>query len=102
MIRRSVALAILLGASAYAQPPIALSVDARDAPRRIFHSTVSIPVTPGPLTLVYPKWIPGEHGPTGPIGDVAGITITAGGAGGAGGGKKIPWRRDLTELWAIK
>jgi hypothetical protein len=27
----------------------------------------SMAVETGPLTLVYPKWIPGEHSPTGPI-----------------------------------
>src|SRR5205814_320831 len=66
----------------------------RDAPRRIFHSTISIPVGPGPLTLIYPKWIPGEHGPTGPIGDLAGLVITA-------KSQRLPWRRDLVEMYAI-
>ncbi len=47
--------------------PITLSVDLTDAPRKILHATEVMPVTAGPLTVVYPKWIPGEHGPTGPI-----------------------------------
>jgi hypothetical protein len=37
-----------------------------------------IPASPGPLTLYYPKWIPGEHGPTGPIINLAGLKFTAG------------------------
>ena len=73
---------------------ITLAVDAREAPRKILHSHETIPVKAGALTLLYPKWIPGEHGPTGPLTDVAGIRIT-------GGGKTIPWRRDLEEMFAI-
>ena len=62
------ALAAVLTANAgLAQTPIKLTVDLTDAPRRILHATETMPVQPGPMTLVYPKWIPGEHGPTGPI-----------------------------------
>jgi predicted metalloprotease with PDZ domain len=74
--------------------PIALSVDATEAPRKIFHARMMIPVNPGPLTLVYPKWIPGEHGPTGPIINLAGLKFTA-------GGQTIPWRRDDVEMYAF-
>jgi len=49
-----------------APPRITLSVDATEAPRKILHARLTIPATPGVLTLDYPKWIPGEHGPTGP------------------------------------
>src|SRR6266849_6188229 len=57
---------------------ITLSVDATEARRKLFHARMTMPVAPGPLTLVYPKWIPGEHGPTGPIADLAGLKLTAG------------------------
>jgi hypothetical protein len=40
-----------------------LNVDATDAARNIIHSKLTISVKPGPLTLFYPKWIPGEHSP---------------------------------------
>jgi len=75
-------------------PQITLSVDATDAPRKIFHVRLTIPAKPGSLTLYYPKWIPGEHGPTGPIQDVAGLKFTA-------GGKTLPWRRDLLDGWTF-
>jgi len=78
-----------------AQPPISLTVDATEAPRHILHSKLHIPASPGPLTLLYPKWIPGEHGPTGPIQNVAGIMITA-------GGRALEWSRDGEELYAIR
>ncbi len=60
-------------------PHISLFVDATEAPRKIFHARMTIPAKPGTLTLYYPKWIPGEHGPTGPIQDLAGLKFTANG-----------------------
>src|SRR5579862_3306074 len=75
-------------------PTITLAVDASDAPRKIFHALLTIPATPGTLTLYYPKWIPGEHGPTGPINDLAGLKFSA-------GGQTLKWRRDLLDGWTI-
>lgn len=74
--------------------PIDLEVDATDAPRRLFHARLAIPAEPGPLTLFYPKWIPGEHGPTGPLADVVGLRVAA-------GGKEIAWQRDEVDLHAL-
>jgi hypothetical protein len=71
-------------------PTVALSVDASDAPRKIFHAQLRIPAKPGTLTLYYPKWIPGEHGPTGPITDLTGLKFMA-------SGKTLKWRRDLID-----
>src|ERR1035438_5275606 len=51
----------------HAQSPVKLKVDATDAARRLFHVQMSMPAKPGAMTLLYPEWIPGEHGPTGPI-----------------------------------
>ena len=80
---------------AFAQTkPISISVDLTDAPRKILHARLSYPVKPGPLTLVYPKWIPGEHGPTGPVDNLAGMEFTA-------DGKPIPWRRDDVNMFAF-
>ena len=58
-------------------PTITLAVDASDAPRKIFHAQLTIPAAPRTLTLYYPKWIPGEHGPTGPIQNLAGLKFVA-------------------------
>jgi len=95
----------LLGGAAHAASPasgaagasgtITLAVDATEAPRKIFHARLTIPAKPGPLTLLYPKWIPGEHGPSGPIADLAGLRISA-------GGKPIPWRRDTTDMYTFR
>ena len=48
-----------------ARKPVRLSVDLREASKYIFHAKLLFPVSAGPLTLVYPKWIPGEHAPVG-------------------------------------
>jgi predicted metalloprotease with PDZ domain len=84
--------ALLLAASASAQ--LKVSIDATDISRRILHSRVTMPAKPGPMTVVYPKWIPGEHGPTGPIIDVAGLKFFA-------GDKQIPWQRDLLDMYSF-
>jgi predicted metalloprotease with PDZ domain len=73
---------------------INLSVDLSDAPKKLFRVNETIPVTAGPLTLLYPKWIPGEHAPSGPIQNVAAVTIKA-------NGKQLAWRRDLREMYAL-
>ena len=76
------------------KPAVKLEVDLRDAAKRIYHSKMEFAVTPGPLTLVYPKWIPGEHSPTAAIVDLAGLRFL-------GNGKEITWRRDDVDLYAF-
>lgn len=73
---------------------IRLAVDATDAPKKILHVQEEIPVQAGSLTLYYPEWIPGEHMPDGPIIEMAGLNFT-------GNGTRIPWRRDLVEMYSI-
>ncbi|HZI93273.1 MAG TPA: M61 family peptidase [Patescibacteria group bacterium] len=76
-------------------PPLTLDVDATDAPRKLYHVHLSVPAKPGTLTLLYPKWIPGEHGPTGPVTDVVGLVVRAGGA-------TVPWKRDDADMFTIR
>lgn len=73
---------------------LTLQVNLTQAPRRILTVHETVPVTAGPLTLYYPKWIPGEHSPSGPITDVAGLVFKA-------NGKTLAWRRDLVKMYAI-
>jgi predicted metalloprotease with PDZ domain len=75
-------------------PRVSLTVDATEAPRKIYHARMTIPASSGTLTLYYPKWIPGEHGPTGPIEALAGLRFTA-------NGQILKWRRDLLDGWTI-
>jgi predicted metalloprotease with PDZ domain len=73
---------------------IQLSVDLSDAPRNIYHSRLTIPVKPGPLTLVYPKWIPGNHRPAGPIVNLTGVKMEA-------SGQTLAWQRDSVDMYAF-
>ena len=94
------AVSLVLLAAALSLPaangtPITLEVDAREAPRKILHARLSIPAAPGPLALAYPKWIPGEHGPTGPIADLAGVQFSA-------GGRALAWSRDPADMYLFR
>src|SRR5438067_11231823 len=90
---RIAAVLISFASSAIAMP-ITLQVDATEAPRKIYHAEMHIPAAPGPLTLFYPKWIPGDHAPSGPISDLAGLHISA-------NGQPLLWKRDSIELFAF-
>jgi predicted metalloprotease with PDZ domain len=91
----AIPLAATLSANAQTAP-ITLSVDLTDAPRKILHATETIPVQPGALTLVYPEWIPGEHGPTGPIVNQVGFIITT------PSGERVKWERDLVDMYSYR
>ena len=73
---------------------ITLAVDVRETPRKLLHARETMTVSPGALTLVYPKWLPGEHAPDGPITDLVGLKFT-------GGGKPIAWHRDPVDMYAF-
>jgi hypothetical protein len=57
---------------AAAGAPARIEVDARQAPRGVMTAHLELPVVPGPLTLVYPKWLPGYHTPSGPLTSLGG------------------------------
>jgi predicted metalloprotease with PDZ domain len=72
-----------------------VEVDATDTARGIYRVKQKIPVaSAGPMTLLYPEWLPGTHAPRGPIASVAGLKIS-------GGGKPIAWRRDPADVYAF-
>jgi hypothetical protein len=74
--------------------PIHLQVDLTDAPRNIYHAKLKIPATPGAMTLVFPKWIPGNHRPSGPINGLTGLRMAA-------AGKPLVWQRDEIDMYAF-
>ena len=73
---------------------ITLAVDATDITRHIFRVKEQIPVSGGDMTLLYPKWLPGNHSPTGRVDAVAGLIITA-------NGKRVEWVRDPVDVFAF-
>jgi len=74
--------------------PITLAVDATQAAQQFYRVNETLPAAPGPFTFVYPKWIPGYHGPVGPIENVVNLHVSA-------GGEPVAWRRDLVDLYAV-
>jgi predicted metalloprotease with PDZ domain len=94
-IRRLVFLASVLAlaaSAALAEEAIIVTLDATRTQQKLLHTHLVMPVKPGPLTLYYPKWIPGEHGPDGPIANLTGLKFEA-------DGQTIPWQRDLLDVF---
>src|ERR1700724_232575 len=72
--------------------PIQITADLSDAPRKLYHAEIDLPVTAGALTLTTPEWIPGNHRPTGPVGSITGVVFIA-------NGHPLPWRRDDVDMY---
>jgi predicted metalloprotease with PDZ domain len=91
----AIASLIVIGTVRFAAAaPASIEVDARQAPRGIMSAHLRLPVTAGPLTLVYPKWLPGRHSPAGPLTSLGGPRFTA-------AGRTLPWRRDAVDMNAF-
>ncbi|WP_049620641.1 M61 family metallopeptidase [Frateuria defendens] len=71
-----------------------IHVDATDIAHRVFRVTETVPAQPGPLTLLYPEWLPGHHSPSGPIDKLAGLVVKA-------NGQVLPWTRDPLDVYAF-
>jgi len=93
----SIIVVLLMTRTSTAASPSALTleVDARDVRQGIQHVRLSIPVRPGPLTLAYPKWIPGEHAADGPLTQIVSLQFYV-------GGKVLAWRRDPLEPFSFQ
>ena len=75
--------------------PIQLTLIADDVQRRVQRVRQRLAVSPGPLTLHYPQWIPGHHAPTGPINQIAGLQFSA-------NGQPLAWQRDPLDVYAFQ
>ncbi|MFC5513873.1 M61 family metallopeptidase [Massilia jejuensis] len=73
---------------------IVLKVDATNLAQQIFRMRMTVPVSPGPMTFLYPQWLPANHGPSGPLTQLAGLKFTA-------GGKPVAWTRDPVDVFAF-
>jgi predicted metalloprotease with PDZ domain len=114
-MRRVLPVLLLAGAPAWAAPPVpvplppsipapqdrpfpgalTLMVDATNVDQHIMRIDETVPVPAGQdVILLFPKWRPGNHGPTGPLASLAGLEITA-------NGKPVGWRRDLVDMGAF-
>ncbi|MGN7727168.1 M61 family metallopeptidase [Luteimonas sp. 22616] len=73
---------------------VTIDVDATDTAQRIFRVKQTMPVQAGPLTLLFPAWLPGNHAASGPIDKIAGLEITA-------NGQRLDWKRDPLDVFAF-
>lgn len=78
---------------------IEIDVDLTDLEQRVIRTQQRIPVTPGRMTLMYPRWLPGNHAPTGPIEALSGLIVHARDAAGAR--RRIEWRRHPLNMYAF-
>jgi predicted metalloprotease with PDZ domain len=83
---------VFTGTALAQKAPIQITADLSDAPRKLYHAEIDIPVEPGVVSLTTPEWIPGNHRPTGPVSDITGVVFTA-------NGKPLAWRRDDEDLY---
>ena len=103
-ISRLASALVLAGLPALAEVPapkdipfhgtLMIRVDATDVAHRIFRVRETVPAKPGPLTLLYPRWLPGNHSPSGPISKLAGLVVTA-------QGQTLAWTRDPLDVFAF-
>jgi predicted metalloprotease with PDZ domain len=72
-----------------------LKVDVTDIDHGRMRVQQTIPVAkPGPMTLLYPRWIPAAHAPMNQVEKLAGLTIRA-------NGQVLAWKRDPVDLFAF-
>ncbi|MDQ3282722.1 MAG: M61 family peptidase [Acidobacteriota bacterium] len=91
-MRKSLLSLLLLATTTLTAQTIQVTVDATDAPRKVFHAHEVVQATPGPMRLAYAKWIPGEHGPTGPVVNMVNFRVSA-------NGQPIAWTRDPQNMY---
>lgn len=89
-----VAVLVMAAPVALSGETISVTVDATRTQQKLLRTHLVIPVSAGPLTLYYPKWLPGNHRASGPINNVTGLKFE-------GDGKTIPWKRDLLDAFTF-
>lgn len=70
---------------------IKMVADATEMPRRLLHSRITLDLDGDTVSLVYPKWVPGFHGPDGPIGNICRFVVSD------AYGRPVTWERDWSE-----
>ncbi|HUL18976.1 MAG TPA: hypothetical protein VLV29_06880 [Steroidobacteraceae bacterium] len=91
---RTALAAVLMTCALARAADLTVRLDAREIVRNHVHTDLTLAVKSGPLTLVYPKWLPGEHMPSGPLDTLIGMTIRA-------NDQLLTWRRDPKDPFAV-
>lgn len=80
--------AIAANLASAAPARMTLLADARNLPRKLLHSEISLIFEKDTVAILYPRWIPGLHGPRGPINNLCRFAVRD------VSGQEIEWRRD--------
>jgi predicted metalloprotease with PDZ domain len=92
-----VASTLLIHTNVQAQD-LRVHVDATNIEQKLFSVEQSIKLSPDQfgkrLTVYFPKWIPGEHGPSGPLVDLSGLQFFV-------GDQRVVWKRDDVEPYSF-
>ncbi len=99
LVRRAFAALLLLSLSfacSAQTAPIRITADLTEAPRKVYHAEIDIPVKPGLVTLTTPQWIPGTHRPTPLVDSITGVVFTAEVSGAK---QTLVWRRDDINMY---
>ena len=94
LIGSTLMLFLLAAPALQAAADLTVRIDARDIPRKRVHTDLTLAVKPGPIVLVFPKWIPAEHAPSGPLDSIIGLQIKA-------NGTPLEWKRDPLDMFAL-
>lgn len=70
-----------------------ITVDATELPKKLLHSKISLNLSGDSTSLIFPKWIPGIHGPRGSIQNLGGFQVDD------RNGKSVRWERDWKEIY---
>ena len=85
--------------SAIAAEPMTLKIDITRPTRGLIEAECTIAIDESDearvVSLWYPKWVPGSHGPGGPIANIAGLEVAS------GQGSDLIWKRAPGEVYRI-
>lgn len=95
IISRTLALLIvfLLITSPANSATMKIIVDASDLPRKLLHSSTIYDQLGTDNALLFPKWVPGTHGPRGPVENITGLRMSD------ARGNNVVWKRDWTDVY---
>lgn len=74
---------------------MAIFADASALGKRRIPVRVTIPASSGPMTLVYPRWLPGSHSISGTLENVSRLAFTC-------DGRPLEWRRDPYDAYVFR
>lgn len=73
---------------------LTVAVDAADVERRVVHVSEVLDGVRGEVTVLYPRWIPGDHAPNGHVDRLAGLQFSV-------NGRTLTWTRDALDVHAF-